>query len=247
VTDQEFYDHLERLNAALEHDRGFVGRLEAIAALARRMIADCDAAGLAAIAKGRTWSIAASDEIVLEVDLVQYDTGEGPCLDALRTMQVIRLDIADASESYPHFAPGALDAGIRTVLSVPAIWNAEAVGTLNLYSKASNAFRGAEALTAAEQFASYAAETIVTSPLYEMSRELVGDVIASLATAELVGQALGILCAQTGYDRGEAFAELAESARLRGESLRETAEWVLREHDVSVRAEIGDEADQGDL
>jgi len=232
VTAEQFSDTLRRLNEALEHDRGFVGRLEAVAALARRMIPDCDAAGLVAVAKGRAWSVSASDDVVLEVDLVQYDTGEGPCLEAVQTLHVVRLDVIDSSEAFPHFAPGALANGIHTVLSVPAVWEGTAVGALNLYSNAPHAFRSPDVAPVAEQFATYAAETIVSSPLYATSRELVEEVIASLGTAEMVGQALGILCPRLGYGRDEALADLSESARLRGETLREAAEWVLRERDT---------------
>jgi len=106
----DFQDNVGRLEKSLAYDRGLVGRLEAIAGVARRMIRDCDAAGLAVIAKGRVWSVATSDGVALEVDLVQYDTGEGPCLQAIRDRRVIRLDLLDAAEDYPHFAPGALDA-----------------------------------------------------------------------------------------------------------------------------------------
>src|SRR5437763_13309097 len=121
----DFEEHVARLEGALRHDRGLVGRLEAIAAIARRTVAGCDAAGIAVIAKGRVWSVAASDGVVLEVDLVQYDTGEGPCLQAIRDRHIVRLDLLDAAEEYPHFAPGALDAGIHSVLSIPAIWEGE--------------------------------------------------------------------------------------------------------------------------
>ena len=88
-----FTSRLATLHKALERDRGLIGRLEAVAALARRTIADCDAAGLSVIAKGRAWTVAASDEVVLEVDLVQYDTGEGPCLEAIRKSDLVRLDV----------------------------------------------------------------------------------------------------------------------------------------------------------
>src|SRR4051812_32998625 len=110
VTPEGFAGNLDRLRKVLERDQGFIGRLEAVSAIACRTITDCDAAGIAAVAHGRVWSIATSDAVVLEVDLVQYDTGEGPCLQAIRDDQVIRIDVVDASDDFPHFAPGALDA-----------------------------------------------------------------------------------------------------------------------------------------
>ena len=228
-----FAAKLERVRWALEKDHGFIGRLEAVAALARRVIADCDGAGISAVAHGRAWSVAASDDVVLEVDLVQYDTGEGPCLDAIRRAQAIRLDVARSTDTYPHFAPGAIDAGIQSVLSTPAVRDGHVVGALNLYSQSAGVFDDGEAASLAEKFAAYAAETIVTSPLYAYSIDLVNEVVEGLGTAEMVGEAVGIMCARVGYGRDEALADLAESARLRGESLRDAAEWVIRERHVS--------------
>jgi GAF domain-containing protein len=229
----DFEDNVARLEKSLAYDRGLTGRLEAIAAIARRTVRDCDAAGVAVIAKGRVWSVATSDGVVLEVDLVQYDTGEGPCLQAIGDRHVVRLDLLDAAEEYPHFAPGALDAGIHSVLSIPAIWDGAVVGTLNLYSKSTNGFRDEHAIHVAEELASYAAESIVTSPLYAYSVQLVEDLVESLATEELVSTAIGIVCETAGCDEAQAMADLAESARLRNESLREAAEWVIRERRMS--------------
>src|SRR5205814_6743152 len=134
----------------------------------------------------------------LEVDLVQYDTGEGPCLEAIRKSDLVRLDVVDSATAYPHFAPGALDAGIETVLSVPAVWHGNVVGALNLYSKTSGAYRDENALTLGHTLATYAAESIVTSPLYATSLDLVEDVIETMGTAEVVGQAIDILRGRMG-------------------------------------------------
>jgi GAF domain-containing protein len=229
----DFEDNVARLEKSLARDRGLVGRLEAIAGIARRMVPDCDAAGVAVIAKGRVWSVATSDGVALEIDLVQYDTGEGPCLQAIRDRHVVRVDLLDAAEDYPHFAPGALDAGINSVLSVPARWEGTIVGTLNMYSKATNGFRDDGAIRIAQELASYAAESIVTSPLYAYSVQVVEDLVESLATDEVVGRAITIICETAGCDESQAMADLRESARLRDESLRLAAEWVIREQRFS--------------
>jgi len=224
----DFEGNIARLEKSLAFDRGLVGRLEAVAAIARRTVRDCDAAGVAVIAKGRVWSVATSDRIVLEVDLVQYDTAEGPCLQAIRDRHVVRVDLLDAAEEYPHFAPGALDAGIQSVLSIPAVWEGKVVGTLNLYSKRPYAFADEDAIRPAEELATYGAESIVTSPLYAYSVQLVEDLVETLASTEMVEQALDIMCETVGYQRADAMADLSESARLRRESIREAAESVIR-------------------
>jgi GAF domain-containing protein len=235
----DFTEKFTELEDTLKQDRGLIGRLEAVAGLARRTIPNCDGAGLAIIAKGRAWSAAISDDVVLEVDLVQYDTGEGPCLDAMREGRVVRLDVYDSAETYPHFAPGAIAAGIRSVASIPTSWNEQVVGALNLYSERANAFPEQD-LFYAEHLAAYAAESIVTSPLYAISVEVVEEVIETLGAAEMIGQALGIMSVRGKYTRADALEDLATAARLRGESLREAAEWVIREQHLAEDAGDGE-------
>jgi len=71
--------------------------------------------------------------------MVQYDNGEGPCLAALGG-DWVRVGYIPADERFPHFATGAADRRVLSVLSTPAIDHGLVVGSLNLYSRALEAF-----------------------------------------------------------------------------------------------------------
>jgi hypothetical protein len=228
VDDSEFDARLGRVQRALVMDRGIIGKLEAVAALATRMIGPCDGAGLALQVGGRTQSIGVTDEVVLEVDLVQYDTGEGPCLEAIKTSQVVRFDVLQLDERWEHFAPGALAYGINSVLSLPVTARGMTVGALNLYSETAGAM-GPDAEPVGAALAMYAGEVISTSPLYAYSLDLLDEVLDELATHELLDCAMGIVMARTGKGSDDALAELAGFAEKQGVSVREAAEWELRE------------------
>src|SRR5205823_5599839 len=95
----------------------------------------CDAASVALSINGRPATATATARIALELDLVQYDLHDGPCLTSFRTMESLRLDLVEMTEKLPHFAIAARKHGITGVLSTPALWGDEVVATLNLYSR----------------------------------------------------------------------------------------------------------------
>jgi GAF domain-containing protein len=228
--DGEFAVRSARLIRALWMERGLMGRLEAVTALSKRLIAGCDAAGIALQVHGEARSLATTDRVVLEVDLVQYATGEGPCLAAIAEGRPIRIDLVEENEEWQHFAPGALDRGVESVLSLPIRGERTTIGALNLYSKAARAF-DEEAERGGRVLADYAGDAIRTSPLYAYSLDLVDEVLDELATSELVNTAVGLLMERTHGDSETALRTLSDDAEQHRMTLREAAEWELREHE----------------
>src|SRR6187200_2664618 len=64
--------------------------LERLVRLACAVIPRCTGGSVAMLVEGEPTSMAVSDSAALEVDLVQYDAGEGPCVTALGG-QVVRV------------------------------------------------------------------------------------------------------------------------------------------------------------
>src|SRR3954468_23772403 len=123
------------LSEILLRERALGTNLARIAQTATETIPGCDGASIALSLQGRPATAAISTRVALEVDMVQYDTGEGPCLTAFGSSRSVRIDAVDISEDFPHFAVGAHAIGVQSVLSVPAIRGDDVVGTLNLYSR----------------------------------------------------------------------------------------------------------------
>lgn len=66
-------------------------------------------------------------------EVPQYRCKEGPCLDAVvGDGQVVRVDLLHDGSPYRRMAPGALDAGVNSVLSVPIYDGIGVIGSLNL-------------------------------------------------------------------------------------------------------------------
>ena len=224
----ETVEKLARVTKLLKTQRTLPAKLEAVVALVKRTIPNCDSAGICLLIDGEPTSIAVSDRLAIEIDLVQYRTGDGPCLTALGASHAVRIDVLERDTRFTHFAPGALDLDLSSVLSIPLAANGRTVGALNMYSRQPDAF-DARSEEAVQPMADYAAESISTSPIYAYSLDMVDGLTESIESQALIDQATGVLMATEERSSGEALDRLRELALHSGESMRTVAGWVLDE------------------
>ena len=225
---QESIEKLARVTRLLKTQRTLPAKLETVVAIVKRTMPNCDAAGISLLIDREPTSVAVSDRLAVEIDLVQYQTGEGPCLAAMSDSAVIRIDVLERDSRFVRFAPGALDLEIHSVLSIPLSANGRTVGALNLYSRTADAFdAGSE--EAVRAIAEYAAETISTSPLYAYSLDMVEGLVETMETRAVVAQATGVIMAGEQTTSDEALDRLRDLALHSGASMRTVAEWVLEE------------------
>jgi len=104
----ESTERLARVTKLLATQRSLPARLETVVAIAKRTIPNCHAAGISLLIDGTPTTGAASDRLAVEIDLVQYRTGEGPCLSAIEDSNVVRIDVLERDSRFQRFGPGAL-------------------------------------------------------------------------------------------------------------------------------------------
>jgi GAF domain-containing protein len=230
---EESVVRLARVTKLLRTQRTLPAKLETVVALAKRTIANCDAAGVMLLIDGRPTTGAVSDRLAVEIDLVQYETGQGPCLAAIADSHVVRIDILERDSRFTRFAPGALDRDIDSILSMPLAVRGTVVGALNLYSHLPNAF-DRESEQVAQPLADQAAEVIATSPLYAYSLEMVDGLVESLESQGVIAQATGILMVSEPSSAEEALDRLRALALASGRSMRAVADSVIAEHPTMV-------------
>lgn len=158
--------------------------------------------------------VAASNELVREIESLQIELGEGPCLRAYETgQQVIEDDLA-AGSRFPAFGVRAVKAGIRGVYSFPMKVEGvdEHVGALNFYTATPGDF-DEEDREAGQTLADVATTYIVNARTFERSVQLTGQLQHALETRIVVEQAKGMLAAQLGVTIPEAFERLRAHAR----------------------------------
>jgi GAF domain-containing protein len=170
---------------------------------------------------------AASDERALRADQLQYDLGEGPCLDAIWEQETFQIDDMTADEHYPRWSRSvAEETGIRSSLSLQLFTDDEhnSLGALNVYSPLPSAF-DAETRGEGLAFAAQAAVALRSAQTEEHLR-------TAMATRTLIGQAQGILMERLKLTPHEAFAVLSRMSQERNEKLREVARWLVETGEV---------------
>src|SRR6478752_8189412 len=160
----------------------------------------CDAVSLTTLGRGRTVTTEAhSSDQVLQADRLQYELGEGPCLDAVWTNGVYLVPNLIADGRWPRWAPRAAQLGIGASLSIHLFTDTR-LGSLNLYSLNRRGFDPTEVETARV----IAAHVSVVVAYAHTTQNLWRAVDAR----NLIGQAQGMLMARYGLTAPKAFAVL---------------------------------------
>jgi GAF domain-containing protein len=166
---------------------------ERIAVRAVEVIPPCDAASITLRRKkGSTETVAATGDLAMACDKLQYELEEGPCVDAVFDGEAYYIDDVATDERWPKWGPAAAEVGVGSVLSVRMANDDQVLGALNLYSTTTSGY-DSNAVDLALVFASHAATAISNA-------RLVDGLQTALQSRHLIGVAQGILMAQ--YDMG---------------------------------------------
>jgi GAF domain-containing protein len=227
----EVYEAVQRLAEVIQ-DHGTLGSaLASIAETATTSVPGCDGATIAISMEGRPVTAAMTSRVALELDLAQYDSDDGPCLDSFRSMKSLRLDIADAGEAFPHFARAARRRGVQGVLSVPALWADDLVGTMNLYSRTGPFDESAE--TVAAVLAVQIAVAVSRSPEFVAARDVVEHAQRELEDQAHVGMATGLLMVNEACTADQAQGLLRSAADHDDRTVLEIARRIIEQHNSS--------------
>lgn len=216
---------LQELARVLFAGRTAEATLHDVAHLAQRTIPGCDAASVTIIDGGKPRTTVSTGETAVEVDREQYAANEGPCLEAVRADQVIRVDSYDGETRWPAFLPAVAKCGVRSSLSLPLVAVDEPIGALNLYSSRTDAFVGAEAVGIV--FAGQAAITLANATAYHKAVDLARNLAMALEHRDVIGQAKGILMAQDGVTSEEAFDILRRASQRSNRKVYDLAEEIV--------------------
>jgi serine phosphatase RsbU (regulator of sigma subunit) len=180
---------------ALQAEQTAYQTMQKIVALAPGSIEGCDHAGISLVVGQRIFTPAASDPIPVAVDQIQYITGEGPCLDAIRHHEVFVTDDLTAEVRWPHFsARAAAETGVRSMLSFRLFVEQDTLGSLNLYSRAPRAF-GIDSHATGGVFAAHAAVALAAAQEHDVAQRLQQDLTSSQDNARLHQQQIQVALA----------------------------------------------------
>lgn len=171
----------------------------------------------------------ATSAVALEVDSSQYDAEVGgPCLEAYRRQQILRIDATASEQRWPEFAAAAAAHGLGSTLSVPLIVAGDGLGALNIYCRRPHGFTAADERLAAS-LGSCASLALANARTYWRAARLADRLQQALSTRGIIDQATGILMAQRGCPAEQALHLLAAAAQRHHLTLHEVAADLIQQ------------------
>ncbi|HZX55927.1 MAG TPA: GAF domain-containing protein [Ilumatobacteraceae bacterium] len=225
---EDLVNTLQRLAEVLQTERSLGVALASIAEAATTSVPGCDAATIAISINGRPATAAMTGIVALELDLVQYDNDDGPCLTTFRSASALRLDLQERGEAFPHIARAAARVGVRGVLSVPSVWGGETVATLNLYSRGGSFDESAE--TVAMVLATQVAIAVSRSPEFAAARAVVEEAQRETDDQSQIAVATGMLINSQDCTREQAEGLLRQAADEDAQTILQIAQRIIEQH-----------------
>lgn len=226
----EFFDVLGSLQTLLLSGSDLESFLTELAKLACAVVEPPASCGITTRYDGRPFTIASSDERAERVDQAQYAAGDGPCLQALRTGQVVHVADQVSDQRWDGYRQAAVSAGVRWVLSSPLGVDGTPMGVLNLYGYAApHPFEG-EQRRKVEIFATRASTALALAVRDSQQRELTGQLEQALQSRSVIDQAIGVLMAQQRCTAETGFDLLRQQSQHSNRKLREVAAEIINRY-----------------
>jgi GAF domain-containing protein len=187
-------------------------------------VAGCDHAAISLIGRrGGVQTVAPTDDVPVRVDAIQYETGQGPCLNAMSEHETSVIDDLGSDERWPAFSRRAAEeTGVRSMLSFRLFVQGDTIGTLNLYSRRLGAF-DLHDRAVGTVLAAHAAIALTAAS----ERQHVQQLEEALRSNREIAMAMGVLMGRGEVTEDEAFAQLRRASQYLNLKLREVAARVV--------------------
>ncbi|GAA3395797.1 GAF and ANTAR domain-containing protein [Cryptosporangium minutisporangium] len=225
LTENQLREITALAGAVLGQD-DLVGTLQEITRIAARIVPGTDAVSITTFQDGRPTAVAFSDEWAKELDELQFDEREGPCLDATRTGNLFRMQDLEADTRWPAYTERATRHGARSAVSIPLHSEVGNFGAMNLYSRTPDAFTG-EAVALAQVLAGQAGHASLVAAAFFRHRDLAEQLREAIRSRSVIDQAMGVLMAQRKITADAAFGLLRDASQHRNVKLRLVAQEVV--------------------
>lgn len=182
--------------------------LPAICELSRKVTGG-DQASLTTVRAGKFTTLAATSDVPRLADEIQYDTNQGPCLDAIGTADAIRVDDLSTDARWPAFGRATSSRlGLHSMLVHVLPVADDAVGAINVYAARPHAFTPAH-----ETLLGIPGATATATLRATRHDDRAAQLERALRTSRRIGVALGILMVTRYVTLDEAWALLSKESQ----------------------------------
>lgn len=160
------------------------------------------------------------------LELYELEQGDGPCLQASRTGELLTVDDVTAGGDWPAWNAAARHLGFRSALALPLKLDDEVLGAVNVLARTPGRFAAAQ-LASGRALADIATVVLISERRMDGLQRLADQLQNALDSRVVIEQAKGILAERSRTSPEEAFAVLRRYARSNGERLHQVAQQVV--------------------
>jgi hypothetical protein len=163
--------------------------------------------------------VASTGDVSRQVDAIQYETREGPCLEAIDGHDVARVADLTTDTQWPSFAPRCVaETGVHCMFSLRLFLSGENRAALNFYARRPGAFDELDVGIGA-MFAPFAALSVRTA----LQEQEIEQLHTALQTSRQIGVAIGVLMTRRLVTYEQAFGQLIAASQQLNRKLRDVA------------------------
>jgi transcriptional regulator with GAF, ATPase, and Fis domain len=171
--------------------------------------------------------IVSTSETSRLVGLMQIRAGEGPCVEAVTTGQVVSVEnTTEIHDRWPAFAEAASGSGYVSVHAVPLRLRGETIGSLNLFRDHEGALNEADAI-AAQALADVATISVLQERTIRDGTVVRKQLQRALDSRVLIEQAKGVIAHTHGLDMDDSYKLIRHHARSTQTPMAKTAAGVV--------------------
>jgi GAF domain-containing protein len=223
------------LTQALLHTSSVGAVLERVVFAAREIVAGADLVSVTLrTPDGAFHTPVETDPVASKLDQLQYEYGEGACVEAARASgpaAAFSDDLA-ADGRWPRFGPAAAELGFSSLVStalLPDASSPQLSGALNVYSRRPHGFTQADR-DVLLLLATHASLALATTQAVTKGQLQTEQLHRALDSRDAIGQAKGILMARRGISAEEAFDILRSTSQDMNVKLHDLARTLASRH-----------------
>jgi hypothetical protein len=224
----EIAEAMAEVAAALKAPMNLESTLELITRSAADTIPGIVEASISITTKsGEIQTLAPTGPTVIRADHLQYELGEGPCLDAAVEEPIVAVNDLASDPRWPDFGPKAAALGFGSQVAFQFRALPHVRGALNLYAREPNEI-DRDSIYLGSMFAAQ----IAVAMGWARQEQTMSD---ALATRNVIGQAVGIVMERYKLDTDRAFAFLTRLSQTSNTKLNAIATALVRQADEQAK------------
>jgi GAF domain-containing protein len=219
---------LQDLIASTESVEDFLDRLAEFSAwtLSHSIGADIEC-GVTLQRRKKTMTVAGSSNNAVRLDRIEQSLGEGPCIEALRTGEIMLLADVDTDPRWPAYQRQLAEHDCRSTLGVPLEIGDDAAAALNFFASSTGVFT-TDIVAEAAGFADLAGRALRLAVRIGTAQARAEDLQAALEHRTSIDLACGIVMAQNRCSQDDAMRILTRVSSNRNQKLRDVAADMLK-------------------